>query len=282
MGGLGNQLFQLAGGIEIAKVSGRPAKFSTDLLDLSATAGTTKRYLGISELLRPDELIHRNFVSGIARLGFSRFGKRSIRLVEESLQEDVTKRVVNTTRYVQGYFQNWEIVERSWPELEKRFQNSVSFSQTITNPVEERIAVHMRYGDYRTNYEARAFHGLTDPSYYVESISLALEKGEKPEVLILSDEPDYALKELSDAGLNNELKIEFGNSKDQLGDLALMASSTTVVTSNSSFSWWGSWIASQRSSAKVFMPTPWFSSNEVKDPALHYGQSTVLTRLVIN
>jgi hypothetical protein len=281
MGGLGNQLFQLAGGIEIANVSGKLVKFSTDLLDLPATAGTTKRHLGILELLRPTEVIDRNFVSGIARLGSIRFGKRSIRLVEESLQEDVTKRVVDTTRYVQGYFQNWEIVERSWPELEKRFQNSVSFSQIISNPVEERIAVHMRYGDYRTNHQARAFHGLTDPSYFVESISLALEKGEKPEVLILSDEPDYAFKELSAAGLNNELNIEFGNSKDQLGDLALMASSTTVVTSNSSFSWWGSWIASQRSSAKVFMPTPWFSSSNVMDPALYFDEVNVLIRRVI-
>lgn len=281
MGGLGNQLFQLAGGIEIANVSGKPVKFSTDLLDLPATAGTTKRYLGISELLHPVEVIDRNLVSGIARLGFSRFGKSSINLVEESLEEDVTKRVVDTTRYVQGYFQNWEIVERSWPELEKRFRNSVSFSQIITNPVEERIAVHMRYGDYRTNHQARAFHGLTDPSYFVESISLALDKGEKPEVLILSDEPDYALKELSEAGLNNELKIEFGNSKDQLGDLALMAGSTTVVTSNSSFSWWGSWIASQRSGAKVFMPTPWFSSSNAMDPALYFDEANVLIRRVI-
>ena len=281
MGGLGNQLFQLAGGIEIAKFSGRPAKFSTDLLDLPATTGTTKRYLGISELLRPAEVIDRNFVSGIARLGFSRFGKPSIRLIEESLQDDVTRKVVNTTRYVQGYFQNWEIVERSWPELKKRFRNSESFSQIITNPVEERIAVHMRYGDYRTNHQARAFHGLTDPSYYVESISFALEKGEKPELLILSDEPDYAFKELSAAGLSNELKIEFGNSKDQLGDLALMASSTTVVTSNSSFSWWGSWIASQRSCAKVFMPTPWFSSSNAMDPALYFDEANVVVRQVI-
>ena len=281
MGGLGNQLFQLAGGIEIAKVSGRPVKLSTDLLDLPATAGTTKRYLGISELLRPAEVLDRNFVSGITRLGFSRFGKSSTNLVEESLQEDVTKRVVNTTRYVQGYFQNWEIVERSWPELEKRFQNSDSFSQTITNPVEQRIAVHMRYGDYRTNHQARAFHGLTDPSYFVESISLALEKGEKPEVLILSDEPDHAFKELSAAGLDKELKIEFGNSKDQLGDLALMASSTTVVTSNSSFSWWGSWIASQRSGANVYMPTPWFSTSKVMDPALYFDEANVVVRQVI-
>lgn len=281
MGGLGNQLFQLAGGIEIAKVSGRPAKFSTDLLDLPATAGTTKRYLGISELLQPAEVIDRNLVSGITRLGLNKFGKSSIKLVEENLQDDVTKRVADTTRYVQGYFQNWEIVERSWPELEKRFQNSRSFSGIIANPVEERIAVHMRYGDYRTNHHARSFHGLTDPSYFVESISLALAKGEKPEILILSDEPDYAFKELSTAGLDKELKIEFGNSKDQLGDLAFMASSTTVVTSNSSFSWWGSWIASQRCSAKVFMPTPWFSSSNVMDPALYFDKANVLNRRVI-
>ena len=281
MGGLGNQLFQLAAGIEISKLTQKPVKFSTDLLDLPATAGTTKRHLGISELLRPAEVIDRNFVSGITRLGFSRFGKSTTNLVEESLQEDVTKRVVNTTRYVQGYFQNWEIVERSWPELEKRFQNSGSFSQTIANPVEQRIAVHMRYGDYRTNHQARAFHGLTNPSYFVKSISLALKKGEKPEVLILSDEPDHAFKELSAAGLDKELKIEFGNSKDQLGDLALMASSTTVVTSNSSFSWWGSWIASQRSGANVYMPTPWFSTSKVMDPALYFDEANIVVRQVI-
>ena len=79
MGGLGNQLFQLAAGIEISKVSGRATKYSTDVLKLPASAGTTKRHIGISDLLLPDEVLERSFVSGISRVVVNKFGRSTDR-----------------------------------------------------------------------------------------------------------------------------------------------------------------------------------------------------------
>lgn len=280
MGGLGNQFFQLAGGIEIANISGRPVKFSTDLLDLPATAGTTKRYLGISELLSPNEVIDRNFVSGMTRLGLNRFGKSSTKLVEESLQEDVTKRVVNTTRYVQGYFQNWKIVERAWTSLETRLRMSDVFSPMLLDPVINRTAIHMRYGDYRLNAKAREFHGLTHPSYFINGLKHLEESGASKSVLLLSDEPELALRDLKECGLPTSFEIEIGNSKNQFEDLAAISTSTSVVASNSSFSWWGSWVAMKRSNARVILPRPWFSPWNSQVPDLNFPGWHTLERKI--
>lgn len=262
MGGLGNQLFQLAAGIEIAKATGRPAKFSTDLLHLPVTAGTTKRQIGISELLLPEEIIDRNLASGIARLVLNRFGKGSNRLIEENLYDDVTKQVVDNTRYVQGYFQNWEIVERSWPELEKRFQNSESLSRVINEPVEKRIAVHMRYGDYRTNHHARKFHGLTDTRYFIDCIDFLVESGHPANIIVVSDEPTLAKQELESSGLSRKYVTHFEGKQSQYRDLSIIASSSSVVMSNSTFSWWGAWVASVLHESTVVFPQPWLSSDD--------------------
>jgi hypothetical protein len=263
MGGLGNQLFQLAAGIEIAKVTGRPAKFSTDLLHMPATAGITKRHIGISELLLPDEIIDRNLASGIARLVLNRFGRGSSRLIEENLNDDVTRHVVATTRYVQGYFQNWEIVERSWPEIKKRFQNSKSLSPVINDPVEQRIAVHMRYGDYRSNHHARTFHGLTDTNYFIDCIDFLVESGHPAKIIVVSDEPTLAKQELESAGLSKKYVTQFIGKQSQYRDLSLIASSSSIVMSNSTFSWWGAWVASVLHQSTVVFPQPWLSSDDL-------------------
>jgi hypothetical protein len=97
----------------------------------------------------------------------------------------------------------------------------------------------------------------------------------------LSDEPQLAFRELQAEGINMDLDINFGNSNNQFEDLALMASSTSIIASNSSFSWWGSWIAKQRSEAFVCMPTPWFSGKEISEPSLYFNGTNVLYREII-
>ena len=270
MGGLGNQLFQLAAGIEISKLAQKPVKFSTQILEMAGTSATTKRSLGIGDLLDSSEVITQSFSKAAIRhlSGKLRVGNKGV--FEGDLSEDATLRVTSDTKYVQGYFQNWKIVERAWTSLETRLRMSDVFSPMLLDPVINRTAIHMRYGDYRLNAKAREFHGLTHPSYFINGLRYLEESGASKSVLLLSDEPELALRDLKNFGLPTSFTIEIGNSKNQFEDLAAISSSTSVVASNSSFSWWGSWVAMKRSNARVILPRPWFSPGSSQVPDLNF------------
>ncbi len=280
MGGLGNQLFQLAAGIEIFETTGKPVKFSTHFLELDGTTATTKRLLSIGDLLDPNEIIGQSFPRSAIKPFRNRYRTGSRVVIERYPSEDATLRVNSKTNYVQGYFQNWNIVDRTWKSFEKRLSSSKVFAPLLMSPAINRTAIHMRYGDYRSNVNARAFHGLTHPEYFIKALRYLEKIGASKSVLLLSDEPELALYELKECGLPKDFRVELGNSENQIQDLAAIASSSSVVASNSSFSWWGSWIAMQRSSASVILPRPWFSPGNHDVPELYLPRWHVIERRI--
>ena len=280
MGGLGNQLFQLAAGIEIFEATGKPVKFSTLFLELDGTSATTKRLLSIDDLLDANEIIRQSFPRSVVTPFRNRYRTGSNVVIERFPSEDATLRVTIKTSYVQGYFQNWHIVDRTWKSFEKRIGKSKVFAPLLLSPVINRTAIHMRYGDYRSNVNARAFHGLTNPDYFIKALRHLKENGASKSVLLLSDEPELALSELKECGLPKDFRVELGDSENQIQDLTAIASSSSVIASNSSFSWWGSWIAMQRSGASVILPRPWFSPGNHDVPDLYLPRWHVIERSI--
>ena len=280
MGGLGNQLFQLAAGIEIHETTGKPVKFSTHFLELDGPSATTKRLLSIGDLLESTELIEQSFPRSAITPFRNRYRSGSKVVIERYLSEDATLRVNSKSNYVQGYFQNWHIVGRTWKSIEKRIVSSKVFAPLLMSPAINRTAIHMRYGDYRSNVNARAFHGLTNPDYFIKALRHLKENGASKSVLLLSDEPELALHELKEYGLPKDFRVELGNSENHIQDLTAIASSTSVIASNSSFSWWGSWIAMQKSGASVILPRPWFSPENHDVPDLYLPRWHVIERSI--
>lgn len=280
MGGLGNQLFQLSAGIDITNSTGRAVKFSTFMLDLPKVTKNTKWPIGITDLLDEDELLVRNRLNSLLKALKNHLHLGSGHLFEQSIVDDVLSKVLPSTRYVQGYFQNWEMVERTWPLLLHRLTNSSEFSPLTQGDVEQRIVVHARMGDYRTNPRARAFHGLTHPSYYVNAIHEAVIAGAAPKVLLVSDEPDSAYRNLSLAGLDSQIQLLISEPKSQFQDLDLISKSSHIVMSNSSFSWWGAWIGSKLFGSEVYIPSPWFASKNIVEPNLYKPKWNNIERVV--
>ena len=50
-------------------------------------------------------------------------------------------------------------------------------------------------------------------------------------------------------------QFEFSEGRDEIEDLLLMSSCRGAIISNSSFSWWGAWLAGHN---KVICPSRWF------------------------
>ena len=149
---------------------------------------------------------------------------------------------------LQGYFQT----EKYFKHIEDEIRQDFTFKDAILNPckemmesVENPVALHVRRTDYVTN---SANHPPCTLDYYKEALS---HFDEDRTVVIFSDDPEWCKEQSlfeSDRFLVAEGNINYT-------DMCLMSLCKAHIIANSSFSWWGAWLAK---SEKVIAPSKWF------------------------
>lgn len=257
MGGLGNQLFQYAFGILIRERNKIDVYFSDSLVDGKSVLGSTPRTFSLDGLIEKHSLVR----TSKAYLLISRFWSVIFRnhfLREGQSDLDFSNKVSNRASLILGYFQNWAIVEEVWPILRNKMLASSRFSSVLTNDGQSKyLAVHIRLGDYRTLDSAALHHGVTDISYYLEAIERLSQITNFEEIRLISDEPELAFSSFM-SYYKGLIPVVDASKTDEVADLVTIANARGVVMSNSTFSWWGAWIAHKERNALVVMPDPWF------------------------
>ena len=143
-----------------------------------------------------------------------------------------------------GYFQT----EKYFKHIEDEIRNDFTFNEELLETCRsfiegDVISLHIRRGDYVVNPN----HPTQPMSYYEE----ALSKLPDLPVIVFSDDSEWCkTQELFD---NDRFMIAEGNSTDC--DLCLMSLCKYHIIANSSFSWWGAWLAKSK---KVIAPKNWF------------------------
>ena len=113
--------------------------------------------------------------------------------------------------------------------------------------VDKPVALHIR----RTDYLDLDHHNSLGLEYYEESLS---KFEDNRTVIIFSDDPSWCKEQkLFDS---DRFLVAEGNS--QYIDMCLMTLCVGHIIANSSFSWWGAWLAKTE---KVIAPKNWFSGN---------------------
>ena len=145
-----------------------------------------------------------------------------------------------------GFFQTEEYFYHIEEELRKDFRfydiifNSCShYRKHILS--KEVVALHVRRGDYITDSN----FVLLEIDYYIE----ALKYFPDLEIMVLSDDINWCREQFVGK------KFKFSSSNDPFIDLCLMSFCDYHIISNSSFSWWGSWLAKSK---KTIAPQKWF------------------------
>ena len=143
-----------------------------------------------------------------------------------------------------GYFQTEKYFKHIEDEIRKDFTFNDELLETCKSFIDgDTISLHIRRGDYVVNPN----HPTQPMSYYEE----ALSKLPDLPVIVFSDDSEWCkTQELFD---NDRFMIAEGNSTDC--DLCLMSLCKYHIIANSSFSWWGAWLAK---SQKVIAPKNWF------------------------
>lgn len=149
-----------------------------------------------------------------------------------------------------GYFQT----EKYFSHIESDIRTAFTFIEEISDPCDELlksefgdsdlISLHVRRGDY-LNY---THHPVQDIDYYSKALSYF--DSDIP-VMIFSDDIEWCKNQK--VFESDRFTMSEGN--NTAVDLYLQTQCTYHIICNSSYSWWGSWLARSK---KTIAPKKWF------------------------
>lgn len=272
-GGLGNQMFQYAFGRLVSIQSNRVLEFDCSLLN-TPRVGVTERKYSLDYYALPNFsccedifFILKFYKSWVGRC-FSRLGisyKNFLYVKEDKITRSLGK-VFNSSVsniIVDGYWQDLRPLEVIREQLISDFSYtpSCSFnSHKLMKLCKDKtvISVHVRRGDYLSNFSAFLHHAICDVSYYEQAIQIVLNGcHEEPVVFFFSDDIEWVKD-----NLNFGLESYYVSGMDGVSlydEFELMRQSAHNVIANSTFSLFSAWL-NQRDNKIVIVPKKWFKS----------------------
>lgn len=221
--GLGNQLFQLASGLQ------QTNRLSVTLLcDRSENGGVSEREYALSRL------------EGLC-------GFESTSNINEATDLDSLKEFREETEFkfdpsinnislgtrISGYFQHPHYSTESISVLLQALTGLHS-----VKPEQNSIHIHVRRGDININPYLRKKLGVLDIQYYVEALKfLGLENINSQKLKIFSDSPYEVLALFKTVFYNKEVVLGKLHA-DPLSNLLELSNTSTLIGANSTFSWW--------------------------------------------
>jgi glycosyltransferase involved in cell wall biosynthesis len=254
-GGLGNQIFTVAAGLGISRLHNLPL-----VLDASAFAVTREIR---SDSLACYDLPFERIARATSRGATVQLVVQGSRTTVPSFEEDGYRfdpKLVELCvdgGYITGYFQSPKYFDAVKDEVVSLFRDKVvheAGGAALKRQISEcnSVGVHVRRGDYLKT-PAYEFHGLCETEYFRRAIELMRERQTAPRFFVFSDDPDWCSKNFNDPDV-----IVASGARTPNADLDLLASCKHHILSNSSFSWWGAYLARHPKQA-VIAPGPWYT-----------------------
>ena len=252
MGRLGNQMFQFASTLGIAKRRGYDPVFPMEVFKSNVHQDS---YDGCKllecfniprNLIKPSSEILINHEYHENRFGYN----------PETLG-------IPDATTLSGYFQT----EKYFKFIENEIRDIFSFREDIITegnkygPIENGVSIHVRRGDYLTS---PGHHPTQTIEYYRYCVN---EFDKNSKFYIFSDDVLWCKQNLH---IENSVVIE---SQNPYIDMYLMSLCEGHIIANSSFSWWGSWLANSK---KTIAPSNWFGPLMNKDHSDIYCENWIV------
>ena len=149
-----------------------------------------------------------------------------------------------------GYFQT----EKYFKHIEDEIRKDFTFKDEILNPCKEMIAsvdnpiaLHVR----RTDYLANSENHFNLPLVYYEAALKHFDDSRN--IIVFSDDPGWCKEQ----ELFSDDRFLVSENTDNRVDLCLMSLCDDFIIANSSYSWWGAWLSTNKDK-KVIAPIQWF------------------------
>jgi hypothetical protein len=241
VGQLGNQMFQYAATMGVARKLGVPFTIPNhDEVLLDGLGNRLRIELFDCFDIKPDNIGMLSTQLNHSEKGFE--------FDSSIFTSDRTK---DFTLY--GYYQTEKYFKHCEDEVRKQFAFKEEIIKDCQSIVEELldegpIALHIRRGDFLINSDNH--HNLS-----LEWYENALSKFDSDrEVILFTDDPFWASAQ--ELFKPDRFLLSEGNSSYH--DLYLMTQCSDFIIANSTFSWWGAWLAN---TGRVVAPSKWFGPN---------------------
>ena len=276
MGGLGNQMFQYALGRRLALDHGNQIK-----LDLNWFVTQTKRRYELNQFNITLEVASSKDLEKFPHYSHSRFRRLLYNRIEKWIPRQARIIInepsygvfyphvleVTGNKYLVGYWQSERYFKPIEAYLREEFrlkqplsvEDQVLATEMYCNPYS--VCVHVRRGDYVSDYHINRYHYVCTPDYYDKTMRLMNEKlGGKAFFYVFSDDPTWCSSEMS---YPSGYKIISNDKRSTADELIMMSNCQNAVISNSSFGWWGAWLCNNNEKI-IIVPKIWFADSGYK------------------
>ena len=254
MGGLGNQLFQYAAARSLADRTMGALRF-----DLSAMGrhSTTRPFLlhhfrvrGAVTRVMSQEFLCATLKSPISRL-MQRHYRRCMHYCFTEMKEKPDLRfepallAARGNVVLSGYWQSEtyfaDDAVRIRGDLALRHEPDAATRACLRQIRQcDSVSIHVRRGDYVSDQQTAAFHGICSVEYYHGAMRHIAARIERPQFFVFSDDPEWAR-----ANIRSSVPTTYVSHNDATRpheDLRLMSACKHHIIANSSLSWWGAWL----------------------------------------
>lgn len=244
MGGIGNQMFEISAAYALALRNNDVCFFDLDKCYTPGQGFTSNKY-------------SNNILSKVPKSS-----QLNIQYQYNEGQSFCYKEIPYTPNLLlNGYFQS----ENYFHDYKQEIYDLIYISETDKEFIREVLelknkkitTVHIRRGDYLKYPD---IHTLPNINYYTKAIEMVGHNSNHLFVF-LSDDIDW-VKE-------NFVGDDFVYSKfknNEILDFTLLSMASNSIIANSSFSWWGAWLAEMnRNDGKVIAPMRWFGPKGPQD-----------------
>ena len=261
MGRLGNQMFQFASAVGIARRKGYEVFFPSENCSRFVGGGPINPKTGELMNVKCDILDCFNVPDGYFKSIKEINPKWVYHEIDFKFNPQVLELAPDTDLY--GYFQD----EKYFKDFKEEILRCFDFKQEHVDRAEEywkihisqkiegkkTVSLHVRRGDYTVYPE---HHPVCSDSYYRS----AMEKlgSEDHKFLVFSDDLEWCSKQFP----GDEFILI--NSGSPYVDLKIMTDCNHHIIANSSYSWWGAWL-NQKEGKRIFAPSRWFGPAINKD-----------------
>lgn len=288
MDGLGNQMFQYAFSKYLQEVYHEPIIFDTTKIEsnLVRNFGLDKLNIDIVDRREVDDktcAIATNIENQIFKI-YSKFiritaeklfnikmtGEKSyhkmIKLGFYTTNDSILfypfKKTIMPIKFIRGYFQSERYFENIANKIkeELRVRESCAINsefQKLLNDTNS-ICVHIRRGDYVGN---KTFE-VCDENYYIEAMNYMINNVKNPIFFVFSNTPDDLEWIRNNYDLPGTVNY-VTQGEDEFQDLFYMYNCKHHIISNSTFSWWGSFLSLYEENITI-CPEKWNNFNLIE------------------
>ena len=257
MGRLGNQMFQFASTIGIAKDLKLDARFPIENCFNSAPTGPFDQSLGSNEMVKCDLLecfeIDQYYFIPRRHISYAET------YAETDFKHDPGTQKIGDFVNLDGYFQTEKYFLRHQNHIVSQFrfkENILESARSFIGAKKNRVAsIHIRRGDY-VIYPNH--HPVCPMDYYSESIAELESKNPGISFLVFSDDSDWCRSNFKGD------KFIICDINNPYIEMCAMSLCDDNIIANSSFSWWGAWL-NQKEDKTVIAPSKWFGHMIPKD-----------------